>query len=197
MVATWVAARDVWRSLMGRSSAFLSAVGVAILGIVALSAQPSTVAQEATPSTEEMMPEGLAFEALGYGVAETLPEVPADLALFRFGLEPGASFQFDPNDPSVALAYVESGEATFTVESPITILRAAGAGTPFPEETEEVAAGTQFTLSAGDSAVFPPNVVGELRNNGTDAVSLLVANIAPLEEMMTDGTSDQGATPTP
>jgi quercetin dioxygenase-like cupin family protein len=182
---------------MRRFGVFLSAVGVVIVGIVALSAQPSTVAQEATPSAEEMMPEGLAFEALGYGVAETLPEAPVDLALFRFGLEPGASFQFDPNDPSVALAYVESGEATFTVESPITILRAAGAGTPFPEETEEVAAGMPFTLSAGDSAVFPPNVVGELGNNGTDAVTLLVANIAPLDAMMTDGTTNPGATPTP
>ncbi len=39
-----------------------------------------------------MIPEGLAFEALGYGVAESLPEVPADLALLRFELEPGASF---------------------------------------------------------------------------------------------------------
>ena len=114
---------------MRRFSVCLSAVGVVILGIAALSAQPPAVAQKATPVTEEM-PEGLAFEALGYGVAETLPEVPADLALFRFGLEPGASFQFDPNDPSVALAYVESGEATFTVETPITILRAAGPGRP-------------------------------------------------------------------
>jgi quercetin dioxygenase-like cupin family protein len=132
---------------------------------------------------------------LAYGIAETLPATPADLALFRFGIEPGVTFPFDPNDPSVALAYVESGSATFSIDAPASVLRAASEATSFPEATEEFAAGEEFTLEEGDSVIVPPNVSGEVRNDGDEPLTLLVANIAPLEEAMPEGEMAEG-TPT-
>ena len=38
----------------------------------------------------------------------------------------------------------------------------------------------RFTLEAGDSAVFPPNVAGEIRNDGPDRVVVLVSIVEPL-----------------
>jgi len=149
------------------------------------------VAQEGTPAAEEGIPEGVSFAGLAYIVAEELPPAPAEMALFRIGLEPGAAFPLDPGDPSVALAYVETGSVTFAVDTPIKVLRAAGAGTPFPVEQEEVAAGVEFTLAAGDSALFPPRTEGEARNEGSGSASVLVANVWPT------GEGEAGATGTP
>ena len=169
---------------MRRFAVPIPVLAVALLGLLAAGRPGAgTVAQEATPAAEEEfeLPEGVSFEALGYGTAEALPPAPAEFVLFRFGLEPGASFDLDPGDPSLALAYVEAGALTVRVDAPMTVLRAAGAGTPFPEETEEVAAGTEFTLEAGDSALFPPHVAGVVRNDGAEPVAVLVANVGPLE----------------
>ena len=55
-------------------------------------------------------------------------------------------------------------------------------------------AGTEFTLNTGDSAVLPPHVEGEARNDGSEVASVLVANIGPLTG---PGAADQGATPAP
>ena len=144
---------------------------------------PGATAQEGTPPAEEefALPEGVTFAPLAYGTAEELPAAPADLVLFRFGLEPGATFQLDEDDPSVALAYVEEGALTVTMETPMTVLRAAGDETPFPEQMDLIKAGTEFTLEEGDSAIFPANVEGEIRNEGDESATLLVAQVAPLE----------------
>jgi len=164
--------------------ALAAAVGGAWLG-------PGVLAQEATPTAEEAIPEGVSFEGLGFLVAAELPPAPAEIALFRIGLAPGAVFPIEEEDPSLALAYVETGTVAFVVEAPITVLRAAGPGTPFPEEHEEVAAGTPFELAAGDSALFPPRAAGEARNEGAEAASILVANVFPT------GEGGAAATPTP
>ena len=181
---------------MRRMTVVLSVVAVLLLGGWAVTVQPGVIAQDATPAGDEFeLPEGITFEPLGYGIAETLPAAPGDFILFRFGIEPGVTFDFEANDPSVSLAYVESGSATFNFDAPATILRAAAEGTPFPEATEDVTAGTDFTLEVGDSVVVPPNVTGGVRNDGDEPVSLLVASIAPLPEGMAEGESAEG-TPT-
>ena len=144
----------------------------------------------------------MTFEPLGFGTAEELPAAPADLVLARFTIEPGASFPFEEDDPSVGLAYVEAGVLTVRVEAPMRVTRAAtiaAFATPGAVEEdavparEEVAAGTEFTLEAGDSAVFPPNVPGELRNDGQERVVALVALVFPPEDGA--GTPEAG-TPT-
>ena len=76
----------------------------------------------------------------------------------------------------------------------MTVLRAAGAGTPFPMETETFAAGEAFELAAGDSAVFPPGAAGEARNEGDEPVTVLVADVGPPQGQA--GTPPAG-TPTP
>ena len=141
-----------------------------------------TAAQEGTPPPEEEfeLPEGVTFEALGFGTAEELPPAPADLSLFRFGFEPGAGFELDPAS-TLALVYVEAGALTVAVDGPMTVLRAAAEGAPFPTETEAFAAGEEFTLEAGDSAIFPAGVAGEVRNEGDEPARVLVADIGPVE----------------
>jgi hypothetical protein len=76
------------------------------------------------------------------------------------------------DDASVGLNLVESGELTLRLEAAVTVTRTTG--------PEEVAAGTEFTLGPGESFIWPPNVAGELRNDGPEpAVQLLpVANAA-------------------
>ncbi|MDQ3693803.1 MAG: cupin domain-containing protein [Chloroflexota bacterium] len=156
------------------------------------------VAQEATPAAADFGPEGVTFEPLGFGTAEELPAAPADLLLARFTIEPGAGFPLDPNDPSVALFYVESGAVTVLADIPLPIIRAAtiaAFATPGAveedavPEAEEGVAGAEFTLEAGDSVVFPPFVEGEIRNDGDETVVGLAALVFPPE--------DAGATPTP
>ena len=175
---------------MRRFSVLISVLVAVLAGLLVAGRVANTVAQEGTPPAEEEFFEGLTFEPLGFGTAEELPAAPAEIALFRFGVDPGAGFPIEEDDPTVALVVVESGAVTFRVEAPVRVTRAAtiaAFATPGAEEgaiptPEEVAAGTEFTLEAGDSAVFPPNVPGEVRNDGAERAVGLVALIAPPEE---------------
>ena len=166
---------------------------IVVLLSFAVAGPAGALTQEGTPPPEEEfeLPEGVSFEALGYGAVAELPAAPAELSLFRFGFEPGAGFDLD-EEASVAFVYVEAGVLTFTMEGPMTVLRAAGAGTPFPVETETFAAGEAFELAAGDSAVFPAGVAGEVRNEGDEPVSVLSADVGPTQGQV--GTPD-AATP--
>ena len=169
---------------MRRPSALLSLLAVLLVGL-ALGARfgAGALAQEGTPPPEEEefdLPEGVTFEFVGFGAAAELPS-PAELGLFRFRLEPGAVFDFDDADPGVALAVVEDGEITVAVEAEMSVLRAPGAGTPFPVEQETFAAGEEFEMAAGDSAVFPALTAGELRNDGDEEAVVLVSEVFPAE----------------
>src|SRR5688500_17095875 len=136
----------------------LSVAAVVLLGALALAGLRPAVAQDATPSAEEFAPAGVGFEPLGFGTAEELPAAPADLVLVRFTFDPGAVLPGEADDPSVLLAYVESGVLTVRLEAPIRVTRAAtiaAFATPGAveegavPEVEEIAAGTEFTLEAG------------------------------------------------
>ena len=169
---------------MLRFSLIASVLAVALLGALAVGRLTApTGAQEGTPPVGEEGLEGLTFEPLGFGVAEELPAAPAGLSLFRATLAPGTSIPIEADDPSVALVYVESGALTARVEAPMRVLRAAAVAafaTPgAAPEPEEVPAGTEFTLEAGDPAVFPPNVGGEIRNDGGVPTVLLATLIEP------------------
>ena len=155
-----------------------------LVGAVVGARWSGALAQEGTPPPEDefQLPEGVSFEFLGFGVAEELPAAPADFFMFRTALEPGASFPFGEDEPGVALVHVESGTLTVAMEGPMTVLRAAGPGTPFPTETEAFAAGEEFELEEGDSAVFPAFVAGEIRNDGDEPAVALVAEVGPPEE---------------
>jgi hypothetical protein len=85
---------------------------------------------------------------------------------------------FDPNDPNAVLFYVSAGELTFQVSSPMEVTRRIEPGTPAPSGPEEVAADTPFTLGDGESALFPPALSGEVRNDGTEDASAWIVNLA-------------------
>lgn len=178
---------------MRRSHLLVFLVMVMSLALIAVPVQ-RIGAQDATPAAEEAfeLPEGLTFEPLAHGTTENLPAARIDFELFRLRFEPGVVFQAGEDDPSLALVYVEAGALTAVVAGPMTVLRAAESGTPFPE-TEEVPAGEAFTLQAGDSALFPPNVNAEVRNDEAEPVVLLVAETSPA----TSGGEDGAGTPAP
>jgi quercetin dioxygenase-like cupin family protein len=140
----------------------------------------STQAQDATPPSEQQTgpPEGVSFVTLASGTIEVLSPGTANLALGRIRLAPGAVLPFDPTDPSVDLVFVSTGTLTFRVDADMTVARGARAGTPAPTEPEAIPASTEFTLSDGDSALFPPNAAGEVRNDGDEDATAWVTNVA-------------------
>jgi quercetin dioxygenase-like cupin family protein len=152
---------------------------------------PSTSAQDATPPSDQQAgaPEGVTFVTLASGTIDVLSPGTANIAFGRVRIAPGATVPFDPTDPSVDLVFIGSGTLTLQIDAPMSVARAAQSGTPAPSEPEDIAAGTEFTMNEGDSALFPPNASGELRNDSdVDAVAW-VTNVALF-------TSDAG-TPTP
>ena len=174
---------------MRRFSIVVPLLVVMLIGLVAVGrGSPSTLAHEGTPGADEFeVPEGVTFTPLGFVTAEELPAAPADLGLIRFTLEPGAGFPVEASDPSAALVLVESGTLTVQVDVPITVTRAAtiaAFSTPGADEStipapEEMAAGTEFTMGAGDSAYFPPSIAGQVTNAGQEPAVLLAATIEP------------------
>jgi quercetin dioxygenase-like cupin family protein len=140
----------------------------------------STQAQDATPPADQQggAPEGVSFVSLASGTIEVLSPGTANLTLGRIRLAPGATLPFDPTDPSVDLVYMSSGTLTFRVEADMTVARGVSAGTPVPTEPEAIAANTEFTMSDGDSALFPPNAAGEVRNDGDEDATAWVTNVA-------------------
>jgi quercetin dioxygenase-like cupin family protein len=141
---------------------------------------PSTSAQDATPPSDQQAgaPEGVSFVTLASGTIEVLSPGTANLVLGRVRLAPGATLPFDPTDPSVDLVFMGAGTLTFRVDAPMTVTRAVRTGTPVPTEPEEIPADTEFTLSDGDFALFPPNAAGEVRNDGAEDAVAWVTNVA-------------------
>ncbi len=177
---------------MRRVTILVSVLVVMLLGGLSV----ATAAQEGTPPADGGALEGVSIEPLGFGTTEEFPVAPADFALSRIVIDPGGGFPRP--EVVIALLYVESGALTIQVEAPIQVTRAAtiealttGAGEiPEPEEVE---AGTEVTLEAGDSVVIPPNVAGEIRNDGDEPVVYLAAFAVPLEEG--GAIEEGGATP--
>jgi quercetin dioxygenase-like cupin family protein len=152
---------------------------------------PTARAQDATPTTEQSADtvETGTFRAVASGSMELLAPGTANLGFGRITLAPGGSVPFDPNDPSAVLVYIASGAVTFRVDAEMTVTRGVAAGTPMPTEPEAMAANTEFTLLEGDSALFPPAIAGEARNDGTDEAVAWVITLAHV--------SETAATPTP
>ena len=152
---------------------------------------PRAQAQDATPTAGQAAatPQAARFRTLASGSIEVLAPGTANLGLGRIVLAPGGTLPFDPADPSAVLVYMGTGELTFRVEAPMTVARSVGVGTPVPTEPEAVEANTEFIMSEGDSALFPPAIAGEVRNDGDQEATVWVVSVALLAE--------GAATPTP
>jgi quercetin dioxygenase-like cupin family protein len=164
-----------------RRGSVIALLIVLVLAIVAgQGMNPSTQAQDATPPAEQQAgaPEGVSFASLASGTIEVLTPGTANLTLGRIRFAPGATLPFDPTDPSVDLLYMSTGTLTFRVEADMTVARGVRAGTPAPAEPEAIPANTEFTMSDGDSALFPPNASGEVRNDGDEDATAWVTNVA-------------------
>lgn len=148
-----------------------------MLGVAAIGPSYDTLAQEASPpAPDSTVPEGLTFAPLAGAVVEELPQSPVLFSLSRVTVEPGAVLPIPAGDPTVGLIQVESGVLTVRIEAPAQVLRVGTSG--MAEET--VAAGTEFTMAAGDSTLLPANVAGEIRNDTSTPVVVLAAFIEPV-----------------
>ncbi len=179
---------------MRRVTILVSVLVVMLLGGLSV----ATAAQEGTPPADGGELEGVTFEPLGFGTPEEVPAVPADFALTRIVIDPGAGFARP--EVVMALLYVESGALTLQMDAPLQVTRAATiealtTGAAEVPEPEEVEAGTEVTLEAGDSVVIPPNVAGEIRNDGDEPVVYLAAFVAPFEVAPIEELEEGGATP--
>ena len=162
----------------GSVIALLITLVLAIVACQGLSS--SSHAQDATPPSGQQAgaPEGVSFVTLASGTIQVLSPGTANLVLGRIRLAPGAVLPFDPTDPSVDLVYMTGGTLTFRIDAPMTVARGVKTGTPVPAEPEAIPANTEFTLSDGDSALFPPNAAGEVRNDTDEDATAWVTNVA-------------------
>jgi len=160
---------------MRRFTVSLSVIVIVLLGsVVAWGSGTSAQEPFATPGPGEfeLVPGQIGRELAG-GLVPEPPAGPVYFGLLHITVAPGSVFTA-PADLSVGLNLVESGELTVRLEAPVTVTRTTG--------PEEVAAGTEFTLGPGESFIWPPNVAGELRNDGPEPAVQLLAFLFPTQE---------------
>lgn len=150
----------------------------------------AVTAQESTPAVEESgMPVGLAAETLAVAMADSLPEAPVVLLMDRLTIDPGTVIPGESGDASFAFVLVEEGEVTITSQAPLQVARAAAlgeamAGEPRLPEMEEITAGEEIVIAAGDSIAFPSGVAIEMRNDSDAPAVLLGSLIVPAEGLI-------------
>ena len=179
---------------MRRSRLLLGLMGVVLLGVLALPAQPVAFAQEATPAGVEIS--GVTFEPVALATGIALPS-PGDLFVARASLDPGGEVPIEVSDPALGILLVESGTLTLQVEGPVTVTRGAGLGEAmataeatgdFSALMESIPAGQAVTLAAGDAAYIPANVAGQIRNEGQERAVRLAFLVLPPEDMTGEAT---------
>jgi hypothetical protein len=156
-------------------------VVVGLLTVSLLLARPmASSAQQATPAVpadDIGLPEGVTLEILAYGVAPAGPSSPVDMTLYRLTFERGASYTLPGQDPSLSLAYVETGALAIRLTESVTVQRSGDWDGLFTEQTLNVGAGETAVLNQGDSVLLTPFIEGELRNEGEDVTRLLVSQV--------------------
>jgi hypothetical protein len=144
-------------------------VAVLLLGsITSLAFIPVVGAQDATPSADqpvEILP-GVTMDSVVMADDQSGP------TSFRLHIDAGASFPIDPGG-GLELVVVEAGTLIVHLNGSI-IAGEIGATSP---ASETVAADTDVSLSAGHFFVLPSAVAGELRNEGDEPVTILVAEV--------------------
>jgi quercetin dioxygenase-like cupin family protein len=149
--------------------------------IIALALGPQVTAQETTPvpGAEEETGD-VTVELIGSGSTDVLPVTPASVMLARITLARGAALPAESEDPSLALIVIEGGAVTVTMDTPLSVWHPPVNGEPGTDSFESMPAGQTFTMEAGDSVLFPPQVEGELRNDSRRDAVLLAALIGPI-----------------
>jgi hypothetical protein len=181
---------------MRRLAVLPSIVVVMLLSVRAVPEPSAALAQEATPAVADFMPEGITFEPMAFATGLALPST-GEVSVARISLEPGVGFEIDEGDPTYALAIIESGELTIRLNGVLTITRAEAfvaamddeaAGEVYTPATEMTTAGQEVALQAGDTALFPPKVSGEVGNNGQERAVAMVVFMGPPEDITGEAT---------
>jgi hypothetical protein len=132
----------------------------------------STRAQESTPMASTPTAEMPGVEISPGVTFELLPASENPPSLYRLRVAPASTLSF-VDDPAISLVYVESGALSLVLDAPVSDARPDEAG------EDEADADPALELSQGDYFVLPPLIAGELRNEGQEAVSLVIAAITP------------------
>jgi len=126
-----------------------------------------TGAQESTPAA------GTTGVEIAPGVNfELMPASEDPPSLYRLRFAPGATLAF-VDDPAISLVYVESGALSLQLRAAVSDAR------PDASSGDQEDADTTLTLDQGDYFVLPPLVAGEIRNEGQEPVSIVIAAITP------------------
>jgi uncharacterized protein YjlB len=126
------------------------------------------------------MPEGVSLEVFANGIAAEVPQEADQILLIELSMMANSTLPLEPDAQTVSLVAVREGELSGMLDTPVEIGRADAE----PGQTEQAAAGTEFSLASGDSALIPAGAVGEI-STGDNSASALVLVAAPF-------TSDAG-----
>ncbi|HEV2127671.1 MAG TPA: cupin domain-containing protein [Thermomicrobiales bacterium] len=156
--------------LIGTFTLVLMALGLLGSSSAAGHSQPG----DATPTPAT----GITTEVLGQGQPSDVPGMM--LWLLRITFEPGA-VAASHSHPGSSVFTIQSGSITFMLEEGTVTLHRAGT-IATPAAAEEISAGTEFTLNAGDTVFYESDAVFSEVNEGDEPAVILVANLRGEEE---------------
>jgi hypothetical protein len=145
------------------------AVVILTLTVLLVGRHPPAHAQEASP-VPTVVGE-ITVEETVFGLADIVPPGPAVISHYRIDMPPGTHLAVDP-DPGFGAYRVASGTVTVVPTEDITLTRN---GVP----DEVLPAGEEVQLGPGEGFMWMPASAGEVRNDGTEPVVLLVVVIHP------------------
>ena len=145
------------------------AVVIFTLAILLVGRHPPAHAQEATPVPTVVG--AITIEETRFGLANILPAAPALISSYRIAMPPGTQLAIDP-EPGFGAYRVASGTVTVALDEEITLTRD---GVPH----EVVPGGEEVQLAPSEGFMWLPESAGEVRNDGTEPVVLLVVVIVP------------------
>jgi quercetin dioxygenase-like cupin family protein len=148
--------------------------------------RPDSVAAQATGECVAMAPvaqDGIGFAPLLVGgIVRSMPEGPVDVHISRFTLEPGASVPMAPQ-PYAQLVYVETGELTCP-DNPGKLMYG-----PDGMVMYETTGGDEWhTCTPGMTWHVPAGIEDAAINEGSELMSALVLEFAPVEQTATPTT---------
>ena len=144
-------------------------------------------------SAQDEMPEGVSLEVFANGIAPSVPQEADQFLLIQLAMDAGSTLPLEPDAQSVALLAVREGELGGKLDAPIEIGRADAE----PGQTEEAAAGSEFTLAPGDSALIPAGAIGEMTTDADAATALLLVVAPSMSDDANANPAPDGVTFTP
>jgi hypothetical protein len=144
-------------------------------------------------SAQDEMPEGVSLDVFANGIAAEVPQEADQILLLELAMKAGSTLPIEPDTQAVSLVAVREGELTGQLDTQIEIGRADAA----PGQTEEIAAGTDFTLAAGDSTLIPAGAVGQIATDSESASALVLVASPSMSDNGNAEVTPDGVTFTP